>query len=414
MSPALAAPAPAKLQNALHDAFGYDEFRPLQEEAVQAALDGRDLLVVMPTGAGKSLCFQLPAFLSPGVTLVISPLIALMRDQVDALNRRPAFQRLGCACLNSGQSLDEQRTVLSDLRGGRIRLLYVAPERFRSPAFVDALRAATVARLVVDEAHCISEWGHDFRPDYLALKDVVASLGRPPLTAVTATATRRVQQSIVANLGMDGPEVLVGGFNRPNLHLSVHRCKSEGERLERLARALPKLVGLGGSGLIYVATRKQCEEVAELVCDTLAPLGMKGGSYHAGLDPETRTEMQQSWLAGDRQVLVCTNAFGMGIDKADVRFVVHCACPDSLESYYQEAGRAGRDGRKSRCVILYHFTDRKTREWFIDNEAMTTADIQTLHRELCKAGGETLRMTKGWAMRARAGATSRRAWRWAS
>ena len=399
MSPALA-PAAEQLQNALRDAFGYDQFRPLQDEAVQAALDGRDLLVVMPTGAGKSLCFQLPAFLSPGVTLVISPLIALMRDQVDALNRRPAFQRLGCACLNSGQGLDEQRRVLDDLRGGRLRLLYVAPERFRSAGFVEALRAATIARLVVDEAHCISEWGHDFRPDYLTLKGVVDSLGRPPLTAVTATATRRVQQSIVANLGMEDPEVLVGGFNRPNLHLSVHRCKSENERLDKLARALPKLVGLGGSGLIYVATRKQCEEVAELVCDTLAPLGKQAGSYHAGLEPELRTEMQQSWLAGERQVLVCTNAFGMGIDKADVRFVVHCACPDSLESYYQEAGRAGRDGKKSRCVILYHFTDRKTREWFIDNEALTVADIQTLHRQLCGAGGDDLRLSRGWAMRA--------------
>ena len=401
MSPTLVPAAePARLPDALHEAFGYDEFRPLQAEAVQAALDGRDLLVVMPTGAGKSLCFQLPAFLSPGVTLIISPLIALMRDQVDALNRRPAFRRLGCACLNSGQSLEEQRETLADLRAGRVRLLYVAPERFRSQGFLDALRAAHVVRLVVDEAHCISEWGHDFRPDYLALKDVVASLGRPPLTAVTATATRRVQASIVANLGMDDPEVLVGGFNRPNLHLSVHRCKSENERLDRLARALPKLVGLGGSGLIYVATRKQCDEVAELVCDTLAPLGRKAGSYHAGLEPELRTEMQGSWLAGDRQVLVCTNAFGMGIDKADVRFVVHCACPDSLESYYQEAGRAGRDGKKSRCVILYHFTDRKTREWFIDNDALTLADIQTLHGHLGRVGAEDLRLPKGWAMRA--------------
>ena len=400
MSPALAPAEPAQLQDALRNSFGYDHFRPLQEEAVQAALDERDLLVVMPTGAGKSLCFQLPAALTPGVTLVISPLIALMRDQVDALNHRPAFQRLGCAYLNSGQGLDEQRAVLNDLRGGRIRLLYVAPERFRSPTFLDALRAAQVVRLVVDEAHCISEWGHDFRPDYLALKGVVETLGRPPLTAVTATATRRVQESIVANLGMAEPEVLVGGFNRPNLHLSVHRCKSEGERLERLARALPKLVGLGGSGLIYVATRKQCEEVAELVCDTLAPLGKKGGSYHAGLEPELRNEMQTSWLQGERHVLVCTNAFGMGIDKADVRFVVHCASPDSLENYYQEAGRAGRDGKKSRCVILSHFTDRKTREWFIDNDALTLPDIQTLHRQLCQAGGDDLRLPRGWAMRA--------------
>ncbi len=386
------------LHNALRDAFGYDHFRPLQEEAVQAALHGRDVLVVMPTGAGKSLCFQLPAFLTPGVTLVVSPLIALMRDQVDALNRRPAFDRLGCAGLHSGQSLAEQRRVLDDLRRGDVRLLYVAPERFRSPVFLSALRAATVVRLVVDEAHCISEWGHDFRPDYLTLKGVVATLGNPPLTAVTATATRRVQESIVANLGMADPLVLVGGFNRPNLHLSVHRCKNERERLDRLARALPKLSAAGGSGLIYVATRKQCEELAELAADALAPLGKRAGIYHAGLDPDLRTEMQRDWLAGERQVLVCTNAFGMGIDKPDVRFVVHCACPDSIESYYQEAGRAGRDGARSRCVILYHFTDRKTREWFIDNEALTPPDLQNAHRELAALGDEP-RLPRNWGMR---------------
>jgi ATP-dependent DNA helicase RecQ len=386
------------LHSALRDAFEYDHFRPLQQEAVQAALVGRDALVVMPTGAGKSLCFQLPAFLTPGVTLVVSPLIALMRDQVDALNRRPSFENLGCAGLHSGQSLAEQRRVLDDLRCGEIRLLYVAPERFRSSFFLNALRNCKIVRLVVDEAHCISEWGHDFRPDYLSLKDVVATLGNPPVTAVTATATRRVQESIVTNLGMADPLVLVGGFNRPNLHLSVHRCKNERERLEKLARALPKLSAAGGSGLIYVATRKQCEELAELASEAIAPLGQKAGLYHAGLDAELRTQMQQEWLAGKRQVLVCTNAFGMGIDKPDVRFVVHCACPDSIESYYQEAGRAGRDGLRSRCVILYHFTDRKTREWFIDNDALTPADLQSAHRELASMGSEP-RLARNWGMR---------------
>jgi ATP-dependent DNA helicase RecQ len=363
--------APQNLTDALHESFGFREFRPLQEEAVGAAQDGSDVLVVMPTGAGKSLCFQLPAMLTPGVTLVVSPLVALMKDQVDALNRRPAFAALGSACLSSLQTADEQRGVLAGLRAGRIRLIYVAPERFRSGAFVEALRSVGVARLVVDEAHCISEWGHDFRPDYLTLQTVAETLGRPPITAVTATATRRVQQSIVANLGMRDPLVLVGGFDRPNLHYGVVRCKTETERGERLARALPKLAAQPGSGLIYVATRKQCEEIFHTASEALAPVGKRVGMYHAGLDAEERNAMQQRWLDGELHTLVATNAFGMGIDKPDVRFVIHCACPDSLESYYQEAGRAGRDGKKSRCVILYHFTDRRTREWFIDNEALT-------------------------------------------
>ena len=355
------------LLDSLKRFYQYDEFRPLQEEAVAAAVAGRDTLVVMPTGAGKSLCFQLPAALTEGVTLVVSPLIALMRDQVDALNRRQEFAEIGCACLTSGQSSEEQYDLLRQLRQGRLKLIYVAPERFRSGAFMDALSDVKIARFVVDEAHCISEWGHDFRPDYLSLREVVATLGNPPLLAATATATTRVQQSIITNLGMRDPLVLAGGFNRPNLHFSVHRCKNESERESKLERALPKLSAMGGSGLIYCATRKQCEQVFEIADAALAKVGQRAGLYHAGLDSDLRTEMQRDWLAGERQVLVATNAFGMGIDKPDVRFVVHCACPDSLESYYQEAGRAGRDGLKSRCVILYHFADRRTREWFIDN-----------------------------------------------
>ncbi len=388
------------LSQALQNYFGYEEFRPLQEEAVQAAVTGQDTLVVMPTGAGKSLCFQLPAALTEGVTLVVSPLIALMRDQVDALNRRPAFAALGCACLTSGQSADEQYDLLRQLRQGRLRLVYVAPERFRSGAFMEALSSVKIARFVVDEAHCISEWGHDFRPDYLSLREVVTLLGNPPLLAATATATKRVQQSIIANLGMRDPLVLVGGFNRPNLHFSVHRCKNDSERENKLERALPKLSAGGGSGLIYVATRKQCEQVFEIAAAALAKTGQRAGLYHAGLDSDLRTEMQRDWLAGERQVLVATNAFGMGIDKPDVRFVVHCACPDSLESYYQEAGRAGRDGSKSRCVILYHFADRRTREWFIDNEALTVDAVQSAFGQVRIHADKdlTARLPKSWGM----------------
>ncbi len=388
------------LSQSLQDFFGYGEFRPLQEEAVRAALEDRDVLVVMPTGAGKSLCFQLPAAVSGGVTVVVSPLIALMRDQVDALNRRPAFQEIGCEALTSLQSPEEQSAILRRLRAGALRMIYVAPERFRSNAFVDALKGVKIARFVVDEAHCISEWGHDFRPDYLTLREVVEALGSPPLLAATATATKRVQQSIVANLGMRDPLVLVGGFNRPNLHFSVHRCKSDGEREDKLERALPRLSAGGGSGLVYVATRKQCEQVFELADKALAKVGQRAGMYHAGLDPELRGGMQREWLAGERQVLVATNAFGMGIDKPDVRFVIHCACPDSLESYYQEAGRAGRDGRKSRCVILYHFADRRTREWFIDNEALTVGDLERCFARIrAQAGGDGIaRLSKTFGL----------------
>jgi len=392
--------AAPELSHSLHEFFQYDEFRPLQEEAVQASVAGRDTLVVMPTGAGKSLCFQLPAALTEGVTLVVSPLIALMRDQVDALNRRPAFAEIGCACLTSGQSAEEQYDLLRQLRQGRLRLIYVAPERFRSGAFMDALSDVKIARFVVDEAHCISEWGHDFRPDYLSLREVVETLGNPPLLAATATATKRVQQSIITNLGMREPLVLVGGFNRPNLHFSVHRCKNEAEREGKLEKALPKLSAGGGSGLIYVATRKQCEQVFEITSTALAKTGQRAGLYHAGLDSELRNEMQRDWLAGERQVLVATNAFGMGIDKPDVRFVVHCACPDSLESYYQEAGRAGRDGRKSRCVILYHFADRRTREWFIDNEALTVDAVQSAFGQIQVHADKdgTAWLPKSWGM----------------
>ncbi len=390
-----------RVGQALERAFGFTEFRPLQEEAVRGALAGRDVLVVMPTGAGKSLCFQLPALLAPGVTLVVSPLIALMRDQVDALNRRPVFEQAGCASLSSLQEASEQRLVMDKLRTGNLKLLYVAPERFRSPSFVEALKRAHVSRFVVDEAHCISEWGHDFRPDYLSLQGIVESLGRPPVTAVTATATVRVQSSIVANLAMTEPLTLVGGFDRPNLYWSVVRVKSDSERLEKLAKALPKLAQSGGSGLIYVPTRKMCDEVAEVADDALQTIGRRAGVYHAGLDPEMRTRMQRDWLSGERQVLVATNAFGMGIDKPDVRFVIHCGYPDSLESYYQEAGRAGRDGRKSRCVILTCFTDRRTREWFLDNDVLTVADVQAGHRRLVgirSPGSDLVTITRSaWA-----------------
>lgn len=371
------------LHQSLHEIFGFEEFRALQEDAIRAATQQVDVLVVMPTGAGKSLCYQLPAALAEGTTLVVSPLVALMRDQVLALQERSAFAELGCAFLNSSQTLSEQREVLDTLRAGRLKLLYVAPERFRAGGFLDAIKSTPLVRLVVDEAHCISQWGHDFRPDYLALKNAVGVIGQPPITAVTATATRRVQNSIIENLGMREPEIFIGGFDRPNLHFSVVRCKNDSERANKLIKALPKIAGRGGSGLIYVATRKQCEEVAGLATQALASLNIKAAPYHAGMDASTRNEIQSAWLNGEVHVLVATNAFGMGIDKPDVRYVIHWAYPESPEAYYQEAGRAGRDGRKSRCVILYHFADKRLREFFIENDALSLEKVSAAHATIC-------------------------------
>jgi ATP-dependent DNA helicase RecQ len=396
--PQLSSNIEADLHQKLHEVFGFAEFRPLQEDAIRATLEGRDVLVVMPTGAGKSLCFQLPAAISDGVTLVVSPLVALMRDQVEGLKNRTAFRQIGVASLNGLQSPDEQRYILEELQNGGIKLLYVAPERFRSAAFLETLSSTRIARFVVDEAHCISEWGHDFRPDYLAMRDVVEQIGRPPLLAVTATATLRVQDSIVNNLGMREPLKLVGGFNRPNLHYSAHRCKNETERQEKLSRALPKLVQMGGSGLIYVATRKQCDEVAQLCNRVIMQHGKRAASYHAGMDGNLRNQVQSAWLNNEISVIVATNAFGMGIDKPDVRFVVHYVYPESLESYYQEAGRAGRDGRRSRCVVLYHFADRRTREWFIENDALSADDVKQAHSEINRvlANDQIARIPRGW------------------
>lgn len=387
--------SPPDLHEKLREIFGFGEFRHLQEEAIRAALEGRDCLVVMPTGAGKSLTFQLPAAWGEGVTIVISPLIALMRDQIIGLHERTKFAELGAAYLNSSQTPGEQRDILTLVYAGKIKLLYVAPERLRSGAFLETLRAAKIARFVVDEAHCISEWGHDFRPDYLAIKDFLERIGHPPTFAVTATATKRVQDSIIHNLGMRNPEVFVGGFNRPNLHFSVVKCKNDIERGHRLSKALPRLLSRGGSGLIYVSTRKQCDIVAEVAAQALAPLGHKVGIYHAGMESGLRSAMQEAWLSGHIPLLVATNAFGMGIDKSDVRFVLHWGFPESPEAYYQEAGRAGRDGKKSRAVILSSMVaDKKLREFFIENEALEANDFQKAVKSLARLGDGEIRVPR--------------------
>ena len=345
----------------LRTLFGHREFRQGQEEIVAAVLRGRDVLAVMPTGSGKSLGYQLPAVMLPGTTLVVSPLISLIKDQVDELNRR----RIPSGALHSMLSADGRHDVLSAARAGRLRLLYVAPERFASDQFLRLLAELPIARFVIDEAHCVSEWGHDFRPDYRRLREAAAlcrasdrERGRPPIAAFTATATPEVRDDIVALLGLEQPQVLVAGFDRPNIHLRVERVVDEEDKNDRL----PALV-CGRRALVYAATRKSAAAAAGV----LQASGVQASAYHAGLKDEERTRVQDAFAAGTLSVVCATNAFGMGIDRPDVDAVVHYAIPGSLEAYYQEIGRAGRDGRTATATLLWDYADVSTREYLIDS-----------------------------------------------
>ena len=348
------------LRAALERHFGYQSFRAGQEALVGAVLEGRDVLAVMPTGSGKSLGFQLPALMLPGTTLVVSPLISLMKDQVDELGRRG----IRAAAVHSMLTPDARADAMRDARSGRLRLLYVAPERFASDYFVQALQEVPVARFVVDEAHCVSEWGHDFRPDYRRLREAAAACrrgdgrkGRPPLAAFTATATPEVRDDIVELLGLARPHVIVAGFDRPNIHLRVMPVAGENEK----HRVLAGLVG-PHRALVYASTRKKAEAAAA----TLQDAGIEAAAYHAGLGDEERTRVQEAFASGALRVVCATNAFGMGIDRPDVDAVIHVDITGSVEAYYQEIGRAGRDGRDATATLLWNYADVKTREFLID------------------------------------------------
>ena len=337
--------------------FGLDRFRPGQKEVISAVLSGEDCLCIMPTGGGKSLCYQLPAVAREGVTLVVSPLIALMKDQVDALQLRG----ISAEYINSSISAGEQAERLDRLTSGRYDLFYIAPERFRSPRFIEALRETKIQLLAIDEAHCISEWGHDFRHDYARLGEHRQRLGNPQTIALTATATVDVREDVVKQLRLVAPKTFVAGFARDNLHYVVEARYAKRDKELAL---LDYLARVSGTVIIYASTRKGCAEVHELIA---ARTTRRSAVYHAGLMPDERRKIQEAFMRGQAEIVVATNAFGMGIDKADVRMVLHYNMPGTLEAYYQEAGRAGRDGRQSQCVLLYSPRDRYIQEFFIDS-----------------------------------------------
>ena len=361
--------------DSLRKHFGFEEFREGQEEVISTILSGNDAMVVMPTGSGKSLCYQLPALMMDGATLVVSPLIALMKDQVDALHARG----LPATFINSAIPETEQRARIESLRRGEYKLVYVAPERFRSSSFNAALRSVNISLFAVDEAHCVSTWGHDFRPDYLRLKHVIESLGNMRTLALTATATPYVRSDIIQQLGLKDPQTFVSGFDRPNLSIEVVHTQREREKISRIKRLASSH---SGSGIIYASTRKAVEQVGS----RLKELGLSVVTYHAGMSDGQRIKAQEDFMTGRKQMIVATNAFGMGIDKAEIRFVVHYQMPGSIEAYYQEIGRAGRDGLPSTCLLLFNYADKNTHDFFIDGSYPNGTLVRQVYDALVSTG----------------------------
>ncbi|MCH8474134.1 MAG: ATP-dependent DNA helicase [Opitutales bacterium] len=358
------------VHEALQKYFGFGQFLEAQQEIVESILNGRDTLVVKPTGGGKSLCYQLPALIKEGVTMVVSPLIALMKDQVDALDQK----NIPATFINSTLSQAEYRERIEGMEVGRYKLIYVAPERFRAEGFMRRMQNVPISFFAVDEAHCLSQWGHDFRPDYLRLGRALKALGHPQVAAFTATATPEVRADIETHLELRDPRIFVAGFSRPNLSLRINQVGGEGEKMERIL----DLVRKNRVGIVYCATRKKVESVADQLRAEKVPLV----AYHGGMDDKAREAAQTEFMTGKADVAVATNAFGMGIDRADIRFVVHYQVPGSVEAYYQEAGRAGRDGEPAVCELLFNFADTKVQEFFIEGSNPSLTLIQQVYREL--------------------------------
>ena len=343
-----------ELESLLKQYFGYTSFRPGQHEVIQTLLEGRDCLAIMPTGAGKSICFQLPALMMPGVTLVISPLISLMKDQVDSL----VNQEIPATYINSQCTFEEAKARFAAIRAGRVKLVYISPERLENEFFTSFMQSLPISMFIIDEAHCVSQWGHDFRPSYCAIKDWIAALPRRPVVgAFTATATEKVKEDMMTLLGLEKERIFIGGFDRPNLYFRVVRTN------RKLDFALAYVQQhQEDSGIIYAATRKEVDRVYE----ELTRRGIRAGRYHAGLSDDVRRTMQEAFTYDRLQVIVATNAFGMGIDKSNVRYVIHYQMPKNIESYYQEAGRAGRDGAPGECILLFSRQDIMIQKFLIE------------------------------------------------
>lgn len=349
--------------------WGFDSFRPLQEEIVDSVLNGNDTLALLPTGGGKTLCYQLPALLREGSCIVVSPLVALMKEQVERLNER----RLKAACLVAGMRAEEATAVLNNAVTGQLKFLYVSPERLRQRRFIEHLRKMKVGLIAVDEAHCISQWGHDFRPPYLQVGEIRLYHPSAPLIALTATATPEVQEDIRQHLAMHNCRTIVGSFRRPNIAYAVQR---EGDKVAAMMRTVHRM---GGCGIVYVRSRRMTQAVAQQLTDA----GISATYYHAGLDTAERDRRQSQWMQGTFRVMVATNAFGMGIDKPDVRFVVHLDIPDSVEAYFQESGRAGRDGLPAAAVLVCDASDDFRQERNFADDFPTLKYIRNVYRALC-------------------------------
>ena len=363
---------------ALQQHFGYPDFRPGQSQAVESVLQAQDTLVVLPTGGGKSICYQVPALLLPHLTVVISPLISLMKDQVDALTRRG----LPATLINSSLTASQVADRLARVQRGEFKLLYVAPERFDFGSTAERLKGLGVSLLAVDEAHCISEWGHDFRPSYLRIAQVRERLGWPPVVALTATATPHVRADIVRQLRLDHAKTIITGFDRRNLRYHVISTRTESDKDAALVRVLRDTPGLA---VVYASTRRTVERITNVLNDAR----VAAVAYHAGLDDTHRREVQDAFMKERVRVIVATNAFGMGIDKPNVRLVVHYAMPGTLEAYYQEAGRAGRDGEPADCFLLHSFQDRFTHEFFIKGSYPERSVVEDVYRVVRRTASKT-------------------------
>ena len=365
----------------LREKFGFENFHPGQEEVVSRVLAGTDTLAILATGAGKSLCYQLPALMLEGTTVVVSPLIALMKDQLDMLHQLGVHD---IVALNSTLSEDQELAAIARIRSGTVKIVFVTPEKLEDQAFVKILGLVTVPLFVIDEAHCISQWGHDFRPAYLGLGNVIAELAHPTVLALTATATPAVREDILAQLGIPHVKPIVKGFDRPNLQYDVRRAESESEKL-RILRDLFRRGELEGTGIIYTATIKNALEVQSYLTESL---GLPAAVYHSKLQKRERVAVHELFMNEEIRAVVATNAFGLGIDKPNIRFVVHFDLPGSIEAYTQEAGRAGRDGKRSRCTLLYRMSDTRVQNYFLTGKYPAVEEVQKVYATLDFFGGQ--------------------------